>query len=101
MLDNAGITNTTTQLEIVSPLAKKFNNLGTPLILIRTWQNIILNAFCLVCSLAGTYAVDAMGRKPTGAISTGLLTVFIFMIGALTKGASTLYFFPVFISRLT
>lgn len=49
-------------------------------------QNIILNAFCLVCSLFGTWAVEAWGRKPMGVLSTGLLTIFIFMIGALTKG---------------
>ncbi|KAF7972360.1 hypothetical protein HWV62_18146 [Athelia sp. TMB] len=67
MLTNAGITNTTTQLEI----------------------NIILNAFCLVCSLFGTWAVEAWGRKPMGVLSTGLLTVFIFMIGALTKEYGT------------
>ncbi|KAJ7579697.1 MFS sugar transporter-like protein [Mycena floridula] len=63
MLTNAGITNTTTQLEI----------------------NIILNAFCLVCSLAGTWSADVLGRKPTGLISTSLLTIFLFMVGALTK----------------
>ncbi|KZP13863.1 sugar transporter [Athelia psychrophila] len=67
MLTNAGITNTTTQLEI----------------------NIILNAFCLVCSLLGTWAVDGWGRKPMGVLSTGLLTIFIFMIGALTKEYGT------------
>ncbi|KAF1985002.1 sugar transporter [Aulographum hederae CBS 113979] len=63
MLDNAGITNTTTQLQI----------------------NIILNAWCLVCSISGTYLIDVWGRKPTALISTGALTVFIFIVGALTK----------------
>ncbi|KAF8585039.1 sugar transporter [Ramaria rubella] len=63
MLGNAGITNTTTQLQI----------------------NIILNAWCLICSLVGTYSADQWGRKPTTVLSTALLTVFIFMIGALTK----------------
>ncbi|CCM04896.1 uncharacterized protein FIBRA_07092 [Fibroporia radiculosa] len=69
MLDNAGITNAKTQLEI----------------------NIILNAFCLVCALFGTYSCDKWGRKPTTVVSAGLLTIFIFMIGGLTKtyGSST------------
>jgi hypothetical protein len=48
-------------------------------------QNIILNAFCLICSLVGTYFIDRWGRKPVALLSTALLTVFIFMIGALTK----------------
>ncbi|KAJ6461643.1 general substrate transporter [Mycena vulgaris] len=63
MLTNAGITNTTTQLQI----------------------NIILNAFSLLCALAGTYFVDRIGRKATAVISIGSLTVFLFMVGALTK----------------
>lgn len=69
MLTNAGITDSTTQLEI----------------------NIILNAFCLVCSVFGTWVIDKWGRKLTAVISTGLLTVFLFMVGALTKvyGSST------------
>ncbi|PPQ81957.1 hypothetical protein CVT25_014686 [Psilocybe cyanescens] len=68
MLDNAGITNTTTQLEI----------------------NIILNAWCLVCSLVGTWLAEHMGRKSLGILSQSLLTVFLFLVGALTKiyGAS-------------
>ncbi|KDR80418.1 hypothetical protein GALMADRAFT_61792 [Galerina marginata CBS 339.88] len=48
-------------------------------------QNIILNAFCLVCSIFGTYIIDVWGRKPTAVISTALLTIFLFMVGALTK----------------
>ncbi|CAK5270442.1 unnamed protein product [Mycena citricolor] len=69
MLDNAGITSSTTQLQI----------------------NIILNAFCLVCSLAGTYFVDRIGRKSTAVISISSLTIFLFLVGALTKtfGTST------------
>ncbi|KAK5119773.1 hypothetical protein LTR85_007349 [Meristemomyces frigidus] len=69
MLTNAGITSTKTQLEI----------------------NIILNAWSLVCSLIGTLAIDRVGRKPTALISQSLATVFIFIVGALTKvyGTST------------
>ncbi|KAJ7069581.1 MFS sugar transporter-like protein [Mycena amicta] len=63
MLDNAGITNQTTQLQI----------------------NIILNAFCLLCSLAGTYYVERLGRKPTAVISISSLTIFLFLVGGLTK----------------
>jgi len=63
MLGNAGITSTKTQLQI----------------------NIILNAFCLLCSLFGTYIIDVWGRKPTAIVSTALLTIFLFMVGALTK----------------
>jgi len=48
-------------------------------------QNIILNAFCLVCSLIGTYYVDRWGRKPITLLSQASLTVFLFMVGALTK----------------
>jgi MFS family permease len=63
MLTNAGVTNTTTQLQI----------------------NVVLNAFCLVCSLFGTWAIDAHGRKPTALISQGFLTLFLFLVGGLTK----------------
>ncbi|KAJ7145289.1 MFS sugar transporter-like protein [Mycena filopes] len=63
MLNNAGITDTTTQLQI----------------------NIILNAFSLLCALAGTYFVDRLGRKPTAMLSIGSLTIFLFLVGALTK----------------
>ncbi|PPQ99579.1 LOW QUALITY PROTEIN: hypothetical protein CVT26_008400 [Gymnopilus dilepis] len=63
MLTNAGITSATTQLQI----------------------NIILNAFCLVCSIFGTYIIDVWGRKPTAVVSTALLTIFLFMVGGLTK----------------
>ncbi|OCL11101.1 MFS sugar transporter-like protein [Glonium stellatum] len=63
MLTNAGVTNTTTQLQI----------------------NIIINAWCLVCSLVGTWSVDGWGRKPTAAVSMGALTIFLFIVGALTK----------------
>ncbi|KAJ3908297.1 general substrate transporter [Lentinula edodes] len=63
MLTNAGISSTTKQLQI----------------------NIILNAFCLVCSVFGTYFIDRWGRKTIAALSTMLLTIFLFLVGALTK----------------
>ncbi|WPG98677.1 MFS general substrate transporter [Acrodontium crateriforme] len=62
LLTNAGISDAKTQLEI----------------------NIILNAFALVCAVAGTLGIDKVGRKPTALISTTLLTVFLFMVGILT-----------------
>ncbi|RDW85701.1 hypothetical protein BP5796_04026 [Coleophoma crateriformis] len=69
MLTNAGITSTTTQLQI----------------------NIILNAWCLVCSIVGTGFADWIGRKATGIISTTLAMIFLFLVGGLTKvyGTST------------
>lgn len=63
MLTNAGISDTTTQLEI----------------------NIILNAWCLVIAIIGTFMSDILGRKPLAIISTGLLTVFLFLFGALNS----------------
>ncbi|CAK7235265.1 hypothetical protein SEUCBS140593_009226 [Sporothrix eucalyptigena] len=63
MLDNAGIKDTTTQLEI----------------------NIVLNAWCLVIALLGTFVSDHIGRKTQALISTSLATIFIFIVGALTK----------------
>ena len=62
MLSNAGITDTTTQLQI----------------------NVILNAWCLLCSIGGTWSVDKWGRKPTAVVCTALLTIFLFIVGALT-----------------
>ena len=62
MLDNAGITDTNTQLQI----------------------NVILNAWCLVCSVVGTWSCDRWGRKPTAAVCHAFLTVMLFAVGALT-----------------
>ncbi|TVY84968.1 Lactose permease [Lachnellula suecica] len=67
MLDNAGITDTTTQLEI----------------------NIILNAWCLTIALIGTYLVDKMGRKLVAVCSTIFLIIFLFMFGGLTAAYGT------------
>ncbi|KAI8692507.1 hypothetical protein LRP88_07432 [Fusarium phalaenopsidis] len=63
MLSNAGITDADTQLQI----------------------NVILNAWCLVCSLAGTYYVNSVGRRLDALVSTVLLTIFLFLVGAFTK----------------
>ena len=63
MLTQAGITSSKTQLEI----------------------NVILNAFCLVCAIAGTASADSLGRKSLAVISTAGLTLFVFLVGALTK----------------
>ncbi|KAK0659866.1 Lactose permease [Lasiodiplodia hormozganensis] len=69
MLDGAGVTDTTTQLEI----------------------NIIMNAWCLCIALGGTYFMNKLGRKPMAIISTVLLTVFLFLYAGLNKlyGEST------------
>ncbi|EXJ92172.1 hypothetical protein A1O3_00722 [Capronia epimyces CBS 606.96] len=63
MLTQAGVTDSTTQLEI----------------------NVILNAWCLVVALIGTVLMDKLGRKTLAAASTAFLTVFLFLIGGLTK----------------
>ncbi|RMJ20301.1 hypothetical protein CDV36_000111 [Fusarium kuroshium] len=62
-LTNAGITDSTAQLQV----------------------NVVLNAFCLIICLFGTYMADRLGRKMLAIISTGLCTVTLFIIGALTK----------------
>jgi MFS family permease len=62
-LTNAGVTDSTLQLEI----------------------NIILNSFCLIVSLLGTFFADRLGRKNLALLSTAGCMVFLFCIGALTK----------------
>ncbi|KAI2469087.1 putative hexose carrier protein [Annulohypoxylon bovei var. microspora] len=47
--------------------------------------NVVLNVFCLLCSLAGSYLSSEVGRKPTAIISQTLLIIFLFVIGGLTK----------------
>ena len=37
-------------------------------------------------ALLGTFLSDLIGRKTQALISTSLLTVFLFLVGALTKG---------------
>lgn len=63
MLDAAGITNTTTQLQI----------------------NIGLNAWGLLIAIIGTLFADRIGRRKLSLTATALLVVFIFLIGGLTK----------------
>jgi hypothetical protein len=63
MLNAAGITDPTTQLQI----------------------NIILNAWGLVIAVTGTFFADRIGRRKLSLSVTALLVVFIFLIGGLTK----------------
>ncbi|KPI36256.1 Lactose permease [Cyphellophora attinorum] len=63
MLNAAGITNTTTQLQI----------------------NIILNAWSFLCSIVGTYYMDKLGRKTLCLFACSSMTVLLFVVGALTK----------------
>jgi len=69
MLDQAGISNSTQQLQV----------------------NIVLSAWCLVLSLIGTAYAERLGRKWLAIISTALCVIFIFLVGAFTKlyGTST------------
>jgi len=85
MLTNAGITDSTTQLEIVSLFWRVEGRIA-----LTFGQNIILNAWCLVICLFGTSLLDILGRKSLALWSTGLLTIFIFMIGGLTAGTNAL-----------
>lgn len=73
-LDTAGITNTTEQLQ----------------------ANVVLNVWCLLCSVVGTQLISQWGRKPTALLTQSLLVIFLFIIGGLAKlyadnpsGAST------------
>lgn len=62
-LDTAGITDSLSQLK----------------------ANVVLNAWCLVCSLAGTHLCAVWGRKPTALVTQCLLVVCLFVIGGLSK----------------
>ncbi|KAJ5525878.1 hypothetical protein N7494_012528 [Penicillium frequentans] len=63
MLDKAGITSETTQLQI----------------------NIILTAWCLVIACLGTWLVNILGRKTMCLISVAGMIVFLYLVGAFTK----------------
>ena len=63
MLDRAGITDSTTQLEI----------------------NVVLNAWCLCVAIFGTMLCERVGRKTIALISTLGCGIMMFLVGALTK----------------
>ncbi|CVL08657.1 related to hexose transporter protein [Fusarium proliferatum] len=67
MLTNAGITNRTTQLQI----------------------NIVLQSWCLICAMIGTFLMDRAGRKTLCLSACVGMTILMFVIGALTKTFST------------
>ncbi|KAF4947673.1 hypothetical protein FGADI_10244 [Fusarium gaditjirri] len=67
MLTNAGITDRTTQLQI----------------------NIVLQSWCLVCAMIGTFLMDRAGRKTLCLSACVGMTILMFVIGALTKTFST------------
>lgn len=46
---------------------------------------MVLNAWCLVCALAGTQLAAQWGRKPTAILSQVLLIACLFIIGGLSK----------------
>lgn len=48
-------------------------------------QNVVLNVWCLACSLVGTHLAASWGRKPTALLSQGLLITCLFIIGGLSK----------------
>ncbi|KAH7235419.1 MFS sugar transporter-like protein [Fusarium tricinctum] len=66
MLNNAGLTDKNTQLEI----------------------NVVLNAWCLICALTGTFFMDRVGRKTLCLCACSGMIVFMFVIGGLTKAFS-------------
>ncbi len=70
MLENAGVTGTTTQLQI----------------------NIVLNIWCLLCALLGTYYADTLGRKPLALLSTTFLTIFLLITGLLSGFSAPLIY---------
>ena len=91
MLTNAGITDSETQLQLVSRLEPRSPIFSRELGLMMCWQNVILNAWCLVCALTGTYFAERIGRRLNALCSTSSLTVFLYLVGVLTKfyGTST------------
>jgi hypothetical protein len=48
-------------------------------------QNVVLNAWCLVCCLGGTQLAVRWGRKSTALTAQFILTLFLMTIGGLTK----------------
>jgi hypothetical protein len=79
MLSDAGITDTNAQLQVVCSYALRLvEKANCP-------KNIVMNAWCLVCALVGTYFAETMGRRSNALMSTVLLTIFLYMVGAFTK----------------
>ncbi|KAK3627125.1 hypothetical protein LTR22_022885 [Elasticomyces elasticus] len=62
-LDTAGITSSDAQLK----------------------ANVVLNVWCLFCSLVGTCLLSSWGRKPTAMMTQILLVICLFIIGGLSK----------------
>ena len=62
-LDTAGITDSNDQLK----------------------ANVVLNVWCLFCSLVGTHLIARWGRKPTALLTQSLLVICLFIIGGLAK----------------
>ena len=62
MLDQAGITNSTTQLQI----------------------NVILSAWQLVVAISGSFLADRLGRRLLMLLSLGACTFFLFLLAGLT-----------------
>lgn len=50
-----------------------------------TDQNVVLNVWCLGCSLIGTHLAAKWGRKSTALLSECLLIICLFIIGGLSK----------------
>lgn len=56
---------------------------STPLIPL---QNIVMNAWCLVCSITGTFLMDRVGRKTLCLVAITGMSCFMLILGGLTKG---------------
>ncbi|KAK0855932.1 hypothetical protein LTS02_010863 [Friedmanniomyces endolithicus] len=72
-LSTAGITSTNAQLE----------------------ANVVLNVWCLFCSLVGTHLISSWGRKPTAILTQVLLTICLFIIGGLSKYCLDAFVIPI------
>lgn len=46
---------------------------------------MVLNVWCLACSIFGTNLAAKWGRKPTALVSEALLVICLFIIGGLSK----------------
>lgn len=47
--------------------------------------NLVLNAWCLLCCLVGTFFATSWGRRPTAVVAQSLLTACLVIIRGLTK----------------